>query len=700
MDLHEELSKYADGKGTPFEAVIQSTRDFLGTIPDLRNCKGGLIIFFQKKNDDNSLDMQVFPFLKNVQLFSDSVSEEARLKILKRINQPKPYTEFWHCEHFKSNNHTPEHFTAKVPEESILNYSEFDKDDWETFASKVDTGEIDKNTYEQVLVKSGCKEVALIPLPVLSTPSILLALDRDTVIQNLQYLFRSLYFRSRDFISKYLYTRLLTSLSSYIKETGVKINADNLLDEFIKQLCHVLLPISYQVDDGEEIPYYNKWPSGDCISTYTLRLNDKKVTFKLTSYCYVNFEQDSIHAQEPYKLLHDNLIYKAAIEQSSILIQNIFDILHDYWSVLSEIEDLVEAQIHERVSSVINNIHTEIGQVLWKNVDEAIRKREKITSGIATNTFIVRYNEQTKPFGFITLKTNGVIYRNEKMSRGTASRSNNVLSGFLYIHEIIKRFSTVPNHPPIDAEQLFDEVITPKSEDVLKTHESHKSESYAKNGFSTTKNAQQGYDSVTVMRDESLNSILEALIAFNKQYDINSTFNLKGEKLQEYYRTLTYLFKTVAGLKRLPEAIIRNSNKISNEIRVQSSLLLTHVNNAKAINIDAWNSHYRNTDKSLHFTGINKAKSQLDKLNNARGRKQSAIRDCIKAAIKELNSLSKVGENEEFIRPLLLNLERSGLIKVDSNEPANTFQYKYNQPKDSDAIIWTLEDNSQDLGNT
>ena len=77
----------------------------------------------------------------------------------------------------------------------------------------------------------------------------------------------------------------------FIREQGGKTTENEFLREFVNQLCHVYLPISYTINDGPEVPYYDKWPMSTPESWYTLNLLDKyKVKFRLTSFAYMNLE--------------------------------------------------------------------------------------------------------------------------------------------------------------------------------------------------------------------------------------------------------------------------------------------------------------------------------------------------------------------------------------------------------------------------
>jgi len=692
MDENDELSFFLDGVRTPYEPVIKSIRDFLGNSDDLRSSKGGGIIFFTKKSKENELMMQVFPFKKNLTLYEDKelVSDESLKKILKKINEQKPYPEFWHYEHFISNFSNENHLKKIVPLASIFNYIDYSKADWDNFANDVFLDKIPKHIYEQATVKSGCTELSLIPLPVLSTPSIIIVVDNDCIKGKEESVLKSLYFRSRDIIAKYLYSRLLFSLREFIKKEGDKISEDELLMEFIAQLCHILLPISYKINDDPEIIYYDKWPKDTHESIYVLNLIGKyKIVFKLTTFTYLNFEKFNTD-DPPFKLIHDSEMYRANVVLSANLIQSLFAVLYDTWELTRTIEDKVLQKLQSKLEEIGNYIGIELTQLLKVKFNEIKSDRSVILGEREKNNVLeIKYDPQIATHGTVFLKIDGHPILNNVVYP-TSGKGNNKLCGFMYLYEIIRQHKDETNPTPIDVVDLFDNTLTPQKKKSEKINlELELTLDGAKEEFENEDLYLSDEDKCEVDEYESasgnikylLDSLTNTVNRFCEEYKseintINSTKTFSSN--DKFLKGLVFLFKTIVELEvkatKLPQVSVAPIKSLAKILRKADEV--------------RWDELYKSTTAKRNNEEIVNELRKVDRLGNNKSKKKQFVRDCIRACIREIKESQG---DPSPVKTLIRNLEKSGLIKAGDVEPLTYLFYKYDQYKSGvDFIDWHL----------
>jgi len=467
-----DILLYTDGVGTPYyEPVIKSIRDFLKNIEDIDGSEGGAIIFFQKKNtDEQDLMMQVFPFKESSFTKNEDkhpLKVEDRNEILKKINIKKAYQRFWHFEQFKKHNCSDEHCYSPVPLENILTYDtkkiKYHTTDlstkkktqkhstWAEFNSDFKKGLIEKNTYEQLLFESGCKGVSFIPIPVLSTPSILLVLNHRDLDDNKKGTLRSLYFRSRDTVDSYLYSRLLDSLIPYLETYGEEWKEEQLVEAFVNEICNIILPISYKINNGNEIFYYNDWPKENFESKYNLPLLDGKynVEFNLTSFHYVDLEKPT---NKNWDWIHKSNIYKSNCYQSSLLICKLFKLLHNNWKLIKSAEERAYIKISQTINHIDIKGLKETVENVEKEFEEINKKKESLGIYAPTNLLSI-----DKDKIFLTIDGEELISPSD-FGKNTVAQQ----SGFIYLKHILAESKTHGNKIKFSYLDLYSEVTVPK----------------------------------------------------------------------------------------------------------------------------------------------------------------------------------------------------------------------------------------------
>lgn len=681
--LSNNISRFLDGEGTPYyEPVIKSIRDLLPSIDELVQSKGGAIIFFEKVSEDGDLMMQVFPFRKNTCILEENgtgILLEEKEALFKEINQPKPYKDFWHCAQFKKHHDSDEHCSTRVPPENILTYTSRTvtvplKDpvtgkigsrtmSWSEFCTGVACAEIDKNTYEQVLLESGCKGVSFVPIPVLSTPSILLVLNKKYFESSKNDLLKSLYFRSRDTVDSYLYSRLLDSLSSHLQVLGEQWDEKQLVEAFVKEICNIILPISYQINDGPVVDYYPSWPANGFKSTYRLHLLDGayNVVFNLTSFHYVDLDRSHSESTD-WDWIHESQIYKSNCHQSSLLICKLFQMMHTNWTLIRS----AEKRAYDRVALAMSSIDINGLKLLVENIDQKfqeLNKRKEELTGFAPTDQLSIIDGQ------ISLIVDG-----EQLLAPVDFDPKNVgqKSGFIYLHYILSQSKLNNNKCRVSCEDLYKNVLVPKI------------------GKVDPDIAQKKTAALSAIK-EGATAILKDILEFYKRHKveiINCTRDNTISDKPAFNKDFYFVSKLLAEFSNNQlHTFVKLSSKfeVANELR---ALLKIY----QKLEPEITAAQLKSQNIGAHFTEIKAAKLILRK-NDEGGNPQQFVRECFQAMVKKLRGTQKHlnGSKHAAMEHLLINLENSGLINPGKNEPLSQTSYTYDQNNKDSFINWYIE---------
>lgn len=637
MSNQECLAQLVDGRNTEFEPMVNSIRAFLGELDALKHSVGGAIIFFKKKEGaDGNLMMQVFPFKKNLPIFEDElVNDVLKIELFEKINQEKPYNEFWHYNQFKeSYNRGNGSLEFKISND-ILEYSNFTcVEDWEQFVKDVSKDVINKSKYEQILFASGCEKITLFHIPVFSTPSILLAIDAPPkLIGNYESFCRSLYFRLRDPIANYLYSRLIDSVT-ILNNTSNFLSEQKLVEAFVKRLCDVLLPISYQINDEEEVLYYSEWPKLDAEnqSSYRIDLLGTKynVVFKFTSFFYLNFDEGE------YSYIHQTKIYESNLIHSSNLIQNLFLLIHGQWELMSDIQ----AKIFEGLKVQLDNINrNQISTTI-----ESLVNLQEIFKNISLDTILSGSNFLKIEDTTVTLSIKG-----KEIIQKSYKEKSNILYGFRILKYLIEN----PNKK-----------ITPK-------------ELYEGNHISLKQPSEQKADDKKNDFGKRIEEIKDSILEW---YSGSHDTKKEDEKL-----TILFVIHQVALELRIKKIPVQNSqiSEIFNQVK-------THIQDFKAANPERYKEFYDSE-------AVRKIKNELTKdLRNDTEENQmrNNVRDNIRAmakCISKLALLEKGGQvsckSSKLLLDHLIECEVIHFTNKGELEPLHTTEYCYSISKCTNYVI-------------
>lgn len=621
--------------------------------------------------------MQVFPFKKNILILNESecdLTKSQRFDILKKINTPKPYKLFWHFNQFLKNNGTDEHYYSTVPTENrisyntkLIKYHSIDsitkslrqkETSWDVFYKELQKGLIEKNTYEQLLFETDCKKVSFIPIPVLSTPSIILVLNNKYLDTNKKALLKSLYFRSRDTVDSYLYARLLDSLIFHLEVSGERWNEEQLVEAFVKEICNIILPISYRINEDNVKEYYMNWPSNGFKSEYILPLLDGRyrVIFNLTSFHYVDL--DNIGNSE-WAWIHSSKIYESNCNQSSLLLCKLFKLLHSNWKLTRSAEERAYAKIAQTISHIdIKGLKKNV-ENLEKDFEEIRKHKNELEITTPANCLLIE-NEKIH-----------LIIDGEDLIIPSDCTGVNQQSGFIYLNYILKRSRESDYKIRIKYDDLYNNVDVPKKENLnpdFLTEKNNTLKRLQADGNEIRETLVSFYDS---HKDEIYHCLNNNCISKNKSF--NESFYHNAKVLIEYNNNKVYKYINFKG-DNTP--LIELGKLIKLYIRKDRLNTLSQI---------------KEKDVNNYFENIRSSKYIIEKDNYGINQK-NFIREGFKAMIKLLrnNQKKSTGKKQEAFKRLLLNLEVAGLIKTDKDEPSSQITYKYNQRNIHPFIDWDI----------
>jgi hypothetical protein len=683
--MDDELLQYLDGKDTEYESIINSLRGFLCTLPELNDSVGGAFIFFRpnKNNDADNLTMKVFPFNKNLPfLKTEFLTQEQKVTILKKIGESKLYSDFWHYNLFINNSNSRNHFGFQIREEDVLKYADMEKEEWVTLYEGIVNNTINKNKYEQLLFESGCDNLTFIPIPVLSTPSILVVLNHDYVANNWSRVLESVYFRAREPISTYIDMRLSKNIKLFIEDRADQITEEELVIEYVKQISHVLLPISYQINDNPIVTYYKNWPEPETPSTYEINLLDGryKVVYTLTSFHYLNFQAPNSHT---FQSIHNSIgcdkdgMFQSNLKSSSDKTAIRFMVLHAYWKHLKDIKEKANAELRNTVNELFTCYVTPARDAVT-NLEMKLKdlQSEGISFRETKHSFIVKPD-------FICLAAKGQIFykMNEEQISKKGGPKPNQRQGLIYIHYIISEAKKKKNFS-ISAENLFDSCS--QNEDLSNWDSMCIKQKKSKN-----------LDGL-LLTEESLKNDLQSWVEefsndiknFNIKYAEQLVQCLDIDNFKDFFYNLNLCHKQIIK--------IENANFKINDYMKSDILSYKQYGHSSRIIKKAFQDYKANEMKEsegfkkfmeVHVDEKIRVLSNL--LKKPQNIKVEKVRVSVEAAIQLIfKRSSEAGENG--LSEILKNhFQKSGFYD-DDNDKSKDGMYKYNNSGDW-YIDWVLE---------
>ncbi len=398
------LKQLISGTDTRYAVILHALRKNLQSEVKTND---GCIAFYNFKINTGQMLMKVFPFNEDVikQYFPNDISTQ--VAVFERINADRPYEEMHHLMNFREKYKTTAHVSLSISATEILihNQKYINNKLWNEYVA--DTS-ISNNTFDNLLFQSELHDFHIIPLPVLSSPCILLILPAGTYINNQE----NIAIKVRESVDFYLYNCLLHNINKDIKPGQIKTKKE-LIKRFIDEFSQVSLPIKYQYDNEEFkcFDWYGNWNIESCdiesCATFELTLADELIKIFMPTFFS--------HSKKMLHLLPDYSIKEQQVKET---IQNIFDLLYQYWLSVNSQKLIIQEQVIPLVGDVrsklanleclgdeIKRTHVFINDLVNvlrelepdKNIEYPyeFKSYHKIQNGKSVKYWKLRYNNKT-----------------------------------------------------------------------------------------------------------------------------------------------------------------------------------------------------------------------------------------------------------------------------------------------------------------
>ncbi len=402
--IHNQLSKYIKVK-SGYEIPLKVIRDAITSaikakdesLLKILKQKGCAIGFFkfedEKVNEEDQMRMRIFHFSDET-LQENFNDYEFTKTILSVISRKKRYSQFDHLTHFRKNYSNADGKLYKV---------EFSNDDIVTFCpdkkSVIIKGEEikwsklkkdlekPKSTYynkyskqlDHLLFSSEMKSIYVMPIPILSSPSVLLFIHREVIddffargeegkIAKNKFI-KTLIHKVSDALFFHMYNRLLIEFTEDGSGLNLQKQQDklSLVNEFIKSISHIILPVKYRIDNGVWIDFFN-WYDNDTISelhSVSIDLFPERTdkTVKIPFYHKIEFVLPNFivpFSGKEWKMragreTNGAFSYHEYIEQEEkfiVTIQNLYRMIFDYWRTIRESKDFIKRKLEPQLAEV------------------------------------------------------------------------------------------------------------------------------------------------------------------------------------------------------------------------------------------------------------------------------------------------------------------------------------------------------------
>lgn len=382
-DLQQRFYELVNGKeDTRYPVILDALRKSLKSIPKLRNLKYGCIAFYNYNVANKGMYMKVFPFDPSVIDCNFPDDTSLQISLLERINKERYYGELHHLTHFQKNFSDYGHFHLTIQNDSktlLHSKDKIDSREWTEVIADFETSDaIEANRFDLLFFKSGQKSFATIPLPVLSSPAILLILPHDDYGGYLQIIEKT-----KEPVDFYLYNRLIKELGRDFDLTDKELSNELMfVKRFMIELSQVIVPIKYKIinqSNGKvELmqPYFNWFEEEhSCLSILELKnLAGYKVEMTLATFC-INGDGVLINQKEPAT----DYMYGAKEEQVVTTLENIFELVYKYWKTRRDVEDKILQGLKARIKkSSFNEKNIEQAMEVMKKLMEEVKEIDKL----------------------------------------------------------------------------------------------------------------------------------------------------------------------------------------------------------------------------------------------------------------------------------------------------------------------------------
>lgn len=370
--------------------------EYAGIISDIRQQLNQ--IFFENNLDEpngliaindnellgNNLTMRIYPL--NLKIVNENIPASFYNDFCELINHPRPYKSFlhyqnlWNLDKLSSDQHFYI-FNDKDTKNTLFSESFFDASQRRTWSETIDSLKINPNNYELLnrcdllYFKQNTTNFIAIPLPILSTPTILIVIANNFPKSILSNLIRSIIIRTKDSVYSYVYNRLINNLSQHINNSKIKVDEEKeLVIIFCQELNKVLLPVSYQLGKInwkyiEDWPHQGNGANLDLDSAFQMCLNDYKVKFDTTSFHF------PVNAGGTTNWFHTTKFYHSNERQVRLMLENIYQLIFTQWQNLLAIK--FQSQKSAMAAIMSRNMSHNIGSHVLPGVQELLASEKE-----------------------------------------------------------------------------------------------------------------------------------------------------------------------------------------------------------------------------------------------------------------------------------------------------------------------------------
>lgn len=312
------IDEYINGSGE-YAEVLRIVRQHLCSVFSMEY---GAISFYKFNPNNRTAWAKVFPINPGIIEMNFPSDNKIRETVLRFINADRDYKEFYYYNQFSEKYTKKEHFDIELTSKNDqLEHSltTIENKNWLDFANDLNR----KNILDQLFYKSNESKYKVIPLPILYSPATLIVVPKDAVASAEKI--DEIVTPVAESVHFYLFNRLLTEITKDLKPGQIK-DKQELIQQFLKQLVEVAIPIKYEFNEIEYkcFEWYGSWNT-DSSAIIELTLAGEIVKMYMPTFCW-----------HDGKMLHEKEEYVVREKQVKKTIENIFKLIHSNWEAVND----------------------------------------------------------------------------------------------------------------------------------------------------------------------------------------------------------------------------------------------------------------------------------------------------------------------------------------------------------------------------
>lgn len=341
----------------------------------------GIIIFCRYNPEEEyteSNKVKVFPINPDIINRHFPVNDEIRRNFLEAINRDRKSNELYFIKQFRTGSDCLK-ITIEDKEELLQHSKDFiNRNSWgDSYISITNSGEL--NILDQLFFKSNQPEFDVIPIPVLTSPAILLVIPYNFLDENKK---KEVYKTISESIHTYLFNKLINEINTDITISGIN-NKFSLIKSYLKVISEVIIPINYSFAN-EETRCFDWYGNYDTLRGYQFKLNlgGEDISFMLPNFHWVDGN-----------LISDHKYYNVKENQFKETIESIYKLIYKNWEAVRDVEmralaaykkTITEAAINptiiKGVIEQMQSVHDTLEKALKINIDDFSQTLNTITT--------------------------------------------------------------------------------------------------------------------------------------------------------------------------------------------------------------------------------------------------------------------------------------------------------------------------------